>query len=86
MINFNPRSRTGSDKVMTSQYMLETISIHAPARGATPGDNFLLQMLRFQSTLPHGERLPMRASVKSYFDFNPRSRTGSDHKIIAIID
>ena len=33
--NFNPRSREGSDATMEAMGGAETISIHAPARGAT---------------------------------------------------
>ena len=35
MINFNPRSHERSDGVTTSQQMAQSISIHAPTRGAT---------------------------------------------------
>ena len=56
------------------------ISIHAPARGATgsgwitPGHSGL-----FQSTLPRGERRLCRLSADLLiYDFNPRSREGSD--------
>ena len=34
--NFNPRSREGSDRESIGWEALNTISIHAPARGATP--------------------------------------------------
>ena len=57
-----------------------SISIHAPARGATQitihaADEWVL----FQSTLPRGER--RYSGLKEYADkedFNPRSREGSD--------
>ena len=56
-LDFNPRSREGSDWVVLAGPAIIYISIHAPARGATlsvfaisvDGD-------RFQSTLPRGER------------------------------
>ena len=54
--DFNPRSRTGSDVVSWYIRAIHTISIHAPARGATMAyipDNYYRL---FQSTLPHGER------------------------------
>ena len=55
--DFNPRSRTGSDYWPGVHVVGCTISIHAPARGATTlifaGSLLLCQ---FQSTLPHGER------------------------------
>ena len=34
-INFNPRSREGSDFIMSSTYAYLIISIHAPVKGAT---------------------------------------------------
>ncbi len=33
--DFNPRSREGSDDMLASGAIVENISIHAPARGAT---------------------------------------------------
>ena len=37
--HFNPRSRTGSDKVIPAMVPVVVISIHAPARGATANLN-----------------------------------------------
>ena len=34
-VNFNPRSREGSDRMMFPDFRFVHISIHAPARGAT---------------------------------------------------
>ena len=34
--DFNPRSREGSDPIFIHQFINLVISIHAPARGATP--------------------------------------------------
>ena len=56
-LNFNPRSREGSDGLRVICDFLLAISIHAPARGAT--DGILLRNnihVEFQSTLPQGER------------------------------
>ena len=55
-IDFNPRSREGSDGYHRCQLINSFISIHAPARGATVlyfnnDDSYI-----FQSTLPRGER------------------------------
>ena len=101
IINFNPRSREGSDLYFPVPVLLGGISIHAPARGATHlyGTNAVngkfqstlprgerrhsrkikVAISSFQSTLPRGER---RTTPKRYFpppwDFNPRSREGSD--------
>ncbi len=57
-----------------------TVSIHAPAWGATQGSTYKLRFTyRFQSTRPHGARpyslqaLPVRSTC-----FNPRARMGRD--------
>ena len=56
-INFNPRSREGSDRNAFDKYSnANTISIHAPARGATYSKIYQKVMQKFQSTLPRGER------------------------------
>ena len=54
---FNPRSRVGSDIVTIVTISIFTISIHAPAWGATQVCDVSLSNIRFQSTLPRGERL-----------------------------
>ena len=54
--NFNPRSREGSDRVVVSCFTSLIISIHAPARGATPTTAYNCMPGIFQSTLPRGER------------------------------
>ena len=53
---FNPRSREGSDDDVIYEYAEGDISIHAPARGATPNCGTTCVSGRFQSTLPRGER------------------------------
>ena len=56
-INFNPRSRMGSDAHLARVCLnAARISIHAPAWGATNTTSLYDQHLAFQSTLPHGER------------------------------
>ena len=56
-IYFNPRSREGSDNVYYEYSKYRGISIHAPARGATIASSPLSSgLIRFQSTLPRGER------------------------------
>ena len=77
--DFNPRSHTGSDTAAIYTSKLFEISIHAPTRGATgcltvsPGT-----IGKFQSTLPHGERLSLTCLSDWNKHFNPRSHTGSD--------
>ena len=71
--SFNPRSRVGSDTKI-SLFNIQKVSIHAPAWGAT----YQITNLRFQSTLPRGERHKHNGPNMSYVSFNPRSRVGSD--------
>ena len=54
--DFNPRSREGSDFYDAEDVDYVYISIHAPARGATISVSDRPAFLRFQSTLPRGER------------------------------
>ena len=54
------------------------ISIHAPARGATRMNYRNLPDIVFQSTLPRGERPTRFFLTSSSYNFNPRSREGSD--------
>ena len=55
-----------------------SISIHAPARGATFPGLLHIPGPRFQSTLPQGERLTIAGYSFPKHHFNPRSRKGSD--------
>ena len=55
--HFNPRSRKGSDVAGDMEEVQSNIiSIHAPARGATPFCICQTLLPEFQSTLPQGER------------------------------
>ena len=60
--------------------LIQRISIHAPAWGATVDRMSQREMEDlFQSTLPHGERqLRWRWPHRTELYFNPRSRMGSD--------
>jgi len=53
---FNPRSRGGSDNSGPAIKPLSFVSIHAPAGGATQPGRQHPSLMRFQSTLPRGER------------------------------
>ena len=62
------------------------ISIHAPARGATLHDVCKADFYTFQSTLPRGERpFSPSLSFNIFFNFNPRSREGSDLAGVALL-
>ena len=108
-VNFNPRSREGSDvdcnafflyrqefqstlprgerrKLANSNEVDVLISIHAPARGATWVSDMSKQFSPFQSTLPRGER-PTRSGLSSaWWNFNPRSREGSDVRAGTVLE
>ena len=55
--SFNPRSRAGSDAASLLSGQAKIVSIHAPARGATDFEKYTGNNIKFQSTLPRGERL-----------------------------
>ena len=55
------------------------ISIRAPARGATCTFTHILSIRQFQSALPRGERHHFAEYLYTFYDFNPRSREGSDN-------
>ena len=78
-MDFNPRSRTGSDSLFN--LLLIDLSDFNP-RSRTGSDLFgrnLLHLCKlFQSTLPHGERPETTTAGVETGYFNPRSRTGSD--------
>ena len=56
--DFNPRSREGSDSHCFLVRPAGTISIHAPAKGATVIFAMASRYSAFQSTLPRRERQP----------------------------
>ena len=57
------------------------ISIHAPAKGATSLYFLGVSIWAFQSTLPRRERLLCTIHTRIFFfNFNPRSREGSDYE------
>ena len=53
---FNPRSHERSDKSKPLFALWQSISIHAPTRGATHAIHFFHALQIFQSTLPREER------------------------------
>ena len=83
--NFNPRSREGSDTPESTGVLHVTISIHAPARGATKFAVTGRASEGFQSTLPRGERLCPMYGCLYIQHFNPRSREGSDTLSLHVI-
>ncbi len=69
--SFNSRSRMGSDTPPTPRASSCSVSIHAPAWGATSSLSGLVSMMGFQFTLPHGERplAPGRKRPRTLFQF-----------------
>ena len=76
--NFNPRSREGSDPQTGGAWDVLNISIHAPAKGATIFPLRHKNTQIFQSTLPRRERPTTWQPRQTSYNFNPRSREGSD--------
>ena len=78
-LDFNPRSREGSDKHTHDTESNNDISIHAPAKGATHTGQKVMLLSFISIHAPAkgatGFRCPPRRCL-SYF--NPRSREGSD--------
>ena len=54
------------------------VSIHAPTGGATVAAPSLSGRMKFQSTLPRGERHAIASRPPGCRSFNPRSHGGSD--------
>ena len=76
---FNPRTHTGCDTYQTLHACADSVSIHAPTRGATSIISLAWSGIEFQSTHPHGVRLICFLSVfPRKRCFNPRTHTGCD--------
>ena len=83
MVCFNPRSREGSDRAMMQELTFNTVSIHAPAKGAT--ESFWIQSCRSSVSI----HAPAKGATNEFGDikpktigFNPRSREGSDGELL----
>ena len=77
---FNSRTREGCDHTVKSKSGSNTVSIHAPARGATALAVSLGVPTGFQFTHPRGVR-PQRSPPKTAsFGFNSRTREGCDRR------
>ena len=76
---FNPRSREGSDAAERRAAGYDTISIHAPAKGATifPGNRHARHR-DFNPRSREGSDRILRKPEDTLEYFNPRSREGSD--------
>ena len=75
---FNPRAREGRDRIITLTTAHLRVSIHAPARGATPFFRPIAVIELFQSTRPRGARHVRESFRYTHNGFNPRAREGRD--------
>ena len=83
-MNFNPRSREGSDRAASSNKEKRyQISIHAPARGATAQKIISYNSYIISIHAPaRGATQHEAVSFLLSGYFNPRSREGSDFNFI----
>ena len=76
---FNPRSRMGSD--ISVQFIADQrcmVSTHAPAWGATEGNDYIFKVNIVSTHAPAwGATFTLETIIK-VLSFNPRSRMGSD--------
>ena len=78
-ICFNPRPRVGGDISHHQIKLTASVSIHAPAWGATAiGQKEMEDLTKFQSTPPRGGRLSGTVDFIHVDGFNPRPRVGGD--------
>ena len=78
-LHFNPRPREGSDCALIVKIPLLTISIHAPAKGATKTVGVLRpNCLYFNPRPREGSDWIKRFRACAWIYFNPRPREGSD--------
>ena len=77
--HFNPRSREGSDDCVKQYDRHESISIHAPAKGATvtPADGWVKGLISIHAPAK-GATQHNSSRLVPVHNFNPRSREGSD--------
>ena len=77
--DFNPRSREGSDRAPGCLPAGTSISIHAPAKGATNGLEYgIVNGTDFNPRSREGSDLSHYFIYMVFLYFNPRSREGSD--------
>ena len=75
---FNPRTRRGCDMASLQLIRYSSVSIHAPAGGATMCRVSSRVTRMFQSTHPQGVRLDSGKQTRFDIRFNPRTRRGCD--------
>ena len=83
VMRFNPRAREGRDIKKGDFAYHSSVSIHAPARGATQTSRFWMLAQEFQSTRPRGARRPSLSSVIGVFKFQSTRPRGARPSITA---
>ena len=79
---FNPRTRMGCDSVASIEHENGSVSIHAPARGATVEVNHVSATTIVSIHAPaRGATYLKRQDAQQEERFNPRTRTGCDKRI-----
>ena len=77
--SFNPRARVGRDSASAFSSLRQSVSIHAPAWGATLPPMPIMLASVFQSTRPRGARRTVgHPTQRDIQGFNPRARVGRD--------
>ena len=76
----------GATYICITDMIRSKVSIHAPTRGATVSIHSVsLFHAEFQSTHPHGVRLPIMVFCHCQQSFNPRTHTGCDKPLRVVI-
>ena len=79
---FNPRTREGCDGAITAGWAVNTISIHAPAKGATKREEAdSLTCSYFNPRTREGCDIVDSSDVIKSSHFNPRTREGCDSDV-----
>jgi hypothetical protein len=80
---FNPRAREGRDGAQRHRGKNSSVSIHAPARGATADSWYRCQILRVSIHAPaRGATFRQMKHLSLNSCFNPRAREGRDAFIV----
>ena len=82
--SFNPRPRAGGDLRFLLEHVKHIVSIHAPARGATPRTGTPTAPCRRFNPRPRagGDNRPT-GHLRSKISFNPRPRAGGDRTVLS---
>ena len=79
MVCFNPRAHAGRDAVAESADIAETVSIHAPTRGATLPQRVVFKPTGFNPRAHAGRDINYYKTYDDAISFNPRAHAGRDY-------